>query len=45
MELNVLSVPLFILVCPFSMSIMMWKMNKNMDDHHMQIKPDELSPC
>jgi len=41
MELNVLSVLLFILVCPFSMSIMMWKMNKNMDDHHAHMKSDD----
>ena len=28
------------LICPVVMGIMMWKMNKNMDDGHMQAKPD-----
>ena len=31
MELNSLLLLLAVLICPISMGIMMWKMNKNMD--------------
>ena len=41
MELNTLLVLLAILICPISMGIMMWKMNKNMDDRDMHMKPNE----
>jgi hypothetical protein len=41
MELNTLLVLLAILVCPISMGIMMWRMNKNMDDRHMHMKSDD----
>ncbi len=40
MELNTLLLLLAILICPISMGIMMWKMNKNMDDHQAHVKPD-----
>ena len=36
MELNTLLLFLAVLVCPISMSIMMWRMNKNMQDRHMK---------
>lgn len=38
MQLNSLLLLLAILICPISMGIMMWKMNKNMDDRHMHTK-------
>ena len=41
MELSTLLLLLAILVCPISMGIMMWKVNKNMDDRHM--KSDQLT--
>ncbi len=41
MELSRLLLFLAILICPISMGIMMWKMNKNMDDRHMNMKPDD----
>ena len=31
---------LAVLICPIVMGIMMWKMNKNMDDRHMDMKSD-----
>lgn len=41
MELNTLLLILAALICPISMGIMMWKMNKNMDDRHMHTKSDD----
>ena len=41
MELSTLLLFLAILICPISMGIMMWKMNKNMDDHHRHMKSDD----
>ena len=41
MELSTLLLFLAILICPISMGIMMWKMNKNMDDHHIHVKSDD----
>ena len=32
---------LAVLICPIVMGIMMWRMNKNMDDRHMDMKSDE----
>ena len=32
---------LAILICPIVMSIMMWRMNRNMDGRHMHMKPDD----
>ena len=32
---------LAVLICPIVMGIMMWRMNKNMDDHHLSMKSDE----
>ena len=43
MELSTLLLFLAILICPISMGIMMWKMNKNMDDRHMHMKSDDSS--
>ena len=40
-ELSTLLLLLAILVCPISMGIMMWKMNKNMDDRHTHMKSDD----
>lgn len=40
MELSTLLLFLAILICPISMGIMMWKMNKN-DDRHMHTKSDD----
>jgi len=40
MELSTLLLLLAIFVCPISMGIMMWKMNKNMDNHHTHMKSD-----
>ena len=41
MELSTLLLLLAILVCPSSMGIMMWKMNKNMDTPNMDMKSDD----
>ncbi len=41
MELSTLLLILAILVCPITMGIMMWKMNKNMDNHHMNMRHDD----
>ena len=41
MELSTLLLFLAILICPISMGIMMWKMNKNKDDRQMRMKPDD----
>ena len=41
MELSNLLLLLAILICPISMGIMMWKMNKNMDHRHMHMKSDD----
>ncbi len=41
MEFNSLLLHVAILICPISMGIVMWKMNKNMDDHHVHIKSDD----
>ena len=41
MELSTLLLFLAILICPISMGIMMWKMNKNKDDHQMHMKSDD----
>ena len=38
MNLNTVLLILAVLVCPITMSIMMWMMNKNMDDRHMHMK-------
>ena len=38
MELSTLLLFLAILICPISMGIMMWRMNKNVDDRHMNMK-------
>lgn len=43
MELSTLLLFLAILVCPISMGIMMWKMNKNVDNRQMNIKSDDSS--
>ncbi len=32
---------LAVLICPIVMGIMMWRMNKNMDDRHMNMKSDD----
>ena len=40
MELNTLLLILAVLICPISMGIMMWKMNKNMDDRPRHTKSD-----
>jgi len=36
MELSTLILILAILACPICMSVMMWMMNKNMDNRHMK---------
>lgn len=41
MELSTLLLFLAILICPISMGIMMWKMNKNMNDSQMHTKSDD----
>jgi hypothetical protein len=41
MELNTLLLILAVLICPISMGIMMWKMNKNMDNRHTNMKSDD----
>ena len=41
MELNSLLLLIAVLICPIFMGIMMWRMNKNMDDHHMHTKSDD----
>jgi len=41
MELSTLLLFLALLICTISMGIMMWKMNKNMDDRHMHMKSDD----
>jgi len=41
MELNTLVLILAVLICPISMGIMMWNMNKNMDDRHTHMKSDD----
>ena len=41
MELNSLLLLIAVLICPIFMGIMMWRMNKNMDDRHMHMKSDE----
>lgn len=43
MELSTLLLFLAILVCPISMGIMMWKMNKNTGNRHMNMKSDDSS--
>lgn len=40
MELSTLLLFLAILICPISMGIMMWKMNKKMDNRHMNMKSE-----
>ena len=40
MELDTLLIILAVLICPISMGIMMWKMNKNMDNSHIHPKSD-----
>ena len=41
MELNTLLLLLAVLVCPITMGIMMWRMNKNMNHHHTHMKSDD----
>ena len=41
MELNTLLLILAVLICPISMGIMMWNMNKNMDHRHRHTKSDD----
>jgi len=41
MELNTLVLILAVLICPICMGVMMWMMNKNMNDRHMHTKPDD----
>ncbi len=41
MNLNNLLPLLAVLVCPITMSIMMWKMNKNINDQHMHMRPQD----
>jgi len=40
MELSTLLLFLAILICPISMGIMMWKLNKNMDSRHIRMRSD-----
>ena len=42
MELNTLLLFLAILICPLSMSVMMWKMNKNVDNRHVLMMSKNL---
>jgi hypothetical protein len=41
MELNTILLIAAALICPISMGIVMWKMNKNMDSRHMHTKSDD----
>ncbi len=41
MELSTLLLFLAILICPISMGIMVWKMNKNMEDRHRHMNSDD----
>ena len=41
MNLNTVLLILAVLVCPITMSIMMWRMNKNMDDRQMHMKSND----
>jgi hypothetical protein len=41
MELNTILLIAAVLICPISMGIVMWKMNKNMDNRHMHTKSDD----
>ncbi len=41
MELSTLILILAILACPICMGVMMWMMNKNMDNRQMPMKSDD----
>jgi hypothetical protein len=41
MELNTLLLILAVLICPICMGVMMWMMNKNMDERRRHTKSDD----
>ena len=45
MNLNIVLPFLAVLICPIVMGIMMWKMNKNMDDHHKDMTSKDAPPA